>query len=150
MAFLFQFEANSEERHLCIPMEVRLKLDLCGLKLQVSQWQILSQSQQDALADLPFATSEQLECFREAVKKKVLESSGIPASDLPVATNPPWQDRTNIPARLQAKALESGYLLNLEQWAALTSLQRFALIKWVRPGHENRNFLPALKEFGLV
>jgi hypothetical protein len=32
MAFLFEFEANSEERHLCIPMEVRLKLDLCGVK----------------------------------------------------------------------------------------------------------------------
>ena len=150
MAFLFQFEANSEERHLCIPMEVRLKLDLCGLKLQVSQWQILSQSQQDALADLPFATSEQLECFREAVKKTVLESSGIPASDLLVATSPPWEDRTVIPTRLQEKALEFGCVLRLAQWAALTSLQRFALIKLVRPGHENRNFSPALKEFGLV
>jgi len=150
MAFLFQFEANSEERHLCIPMEVRLKLDLCGVKLQVSQWQTLSQSQQDVLGDLPFATGEQLERFRMAVKEAVLESSGIPAADLPVATNPPWEDRTTIPARLQAKALESECLLNPEQWAALTSLQRFALLKLVRPGHENRNFLPALREFGLV
>ena len=85
-----------------------------------------------------------------AVKKAVLESSGIPAADLPVATNPPWEDRTTIPARLQAKALESDCLLNPEQWAALTSLQRFALLKLVRPGHENHNFLPALREFGLA
>jgi hypothetical protein len=42
MAFLFEFEANSEERHLCISMEVRLKLDLCGVKAQVSQGHTLS------------------------------------------------------------------------------------------------------------
>jgi|RhiMetdeSRZDD1v2_1073273.scaffolds.fasta_scaffold13123_8 hypothetical protein len=150
MAFLFEFEANSEERHLCIPMEVRLKLDLCGVKLQVSQWQTLSQSEQDVLADLPFASSEQLVRFRQTVKKTVFESSGVPATDLRVETNPPWDDRTRIPARLQERALESGCELKLKQWAALTSLQRFALIKLVRPGHENRNFLPALREFGLL
>ncbi|MDA0674030.1 MAG: hypothetical protein O3C67_10055, partial [Cyanobacteria bacterium] len=37
----------------------------------------------------------------------------------------------------------------LEQGAGLIPLQRFALIKLSRPGHENRNFLPACQEFGL-
>ncbi|NEQ62650.1 MAG: nitrate reductase associated protein, partial [Moorea sp. SIO4A1] len=34
--------------------------------------------------------------------------------------------------------------------AELTPIQRFALIKLTRPSHENKNFLPALKEFQLV
>lgn len=29
-------------------------------------------------------------------------------------------------------------------------LQRFALYKLTRPGHDNDNFLPAMREFGLV
>ncbi len=131
-------------------MQVRLKLDVSGVKLQVSQWQLLSRSERDILADLPCTTDDQLMQFRETVKRMALERSGTPASVLPIEANPPWKDRTVIPARLQEKALEFGCALKLEQWAALTSLQRFALIKLVRPGHENRNFVPALREFGLV
>jgi len=36
------------------------------------------------------------------------------------------------------------------QWKNLNSLQRFALIKLTRGGHENENFIPALREFGLT
>jgi len=150
MSFLFQFEASSEECRCCVPMEVRLKLDLCGMKVQVSQWQALSQPEQDILSNLPFVSGEQSRHFRDTVKRMVLERSGIPAADLPVESNPPWEDRTAIPDRLQERAFEVGCELTPERWAALTSLQRFALIKLVRPAHENRNFVAALREFGLV
>ncbi|MDJ0543718.1 MAG: nitrate reductase associated protein, partial [Microcystis sp. M53601_WE4] len=36
------------------------------------------------------------------------------------------------------------------QWQKLPPSQRFALIKLSRPGHENLNFYPALKEFHIV
>ena len=36
------------------------------------------------------------------------------------------------------------------QWAALTPLQRFALFKLTRSGHSNDNFVPAMREFGLL
>jgi hypothetical protein len=65
-------------------------------------------------------------------------------------TIPPWEDCTVVPARVQERAQEIGCELTLEQWAALTSLQRFALIELVRPCHEGHNFLRVLKEFGLV
>jgi hypothetical protein len=150
MPFLFRFEASSEDCHCCIPMEVRLKLDLCGVKLQVSQWQMLSQEEQHVLADLPFESNDQRTHFWETVKQIVFKNSGIPASVLPLEPNPAWENKTMIPTRLQEMAIELGCALKLEQWARLTPLQRFALIKLVRPGHENRNFLRALQEFGLV
>ncbi|WP_439648941.1 nitrate reductase associated protein [Leptolyngbya ohadii] len=34
--------------------------------------------------------------------------------------------------------------------AILTAMQRFALIKLSRSQHENKNFLPALREFNLA
>jgi Conserved nitrate reductase-associated protein (Nitr_red_assoc) len=38
----------------------------------------------------------------------------------------------------------------VDQWATLTPDQRFALLKLSRSNHENRNFLPALKEFQVI
>jgi hypothetical protein len=43
-----------------------------------------------------------------------------------------------------------GVDLHTQQWSQLTPLQRFALMKLSRKGHENKNFYPALQEFGLV
>ncbi len=55
-------------------------------------------------------------------------------------------------ARFQAKvtvAITPGTPLSLDQWQALSPLQRFALIKLSQAGHEHRNFALALAEFGL-
>jgi hypothetical protein len=74
----------------------------------------------------------------------------IPASNLPVDAHPAWMDATTIPPSIQEKAQELGASVSSQQWAALTPAQRFALIKLSRPSHENKNFLPTLKEFQLV
>jgi hypothetical protein len=50
---------------------------------------------------------------------------------------------------LDERALEFGIAISLLQWRELTNLQRFALIKLSRPGHESKNFIKALKEFGI-
>ena len=36
-----------------------------------------------------------------------------------------------------------------EKWAALSPLQRFVSIKLTRDNHDNVNFIPAMREFGL-
>jgi hypothetical protein len=59
-------------------------------------------------------------------------------------------DSSTVPVALQEKAQEIGVNLTLEQWAALTPLQRFALIKLSRPSHENKNFPRAIAEFHLL
>ena len=56
---------------------------------------------------------------------------------------------STVPSNTIEKAAEFGVTITAVQWAALTPLQRFALIKLSRPSHENKNFLPALKEFKL-
>ncbi|MEN9239052.1 MAG: nitrate reductase associated protein [Thermostichus sp. DG_1_6_bins_120] len=54
-----------------------------------------------------------------------------------------------MPASVQQKAEELGMPISLDFWKNLEDLQRFALIKLSRSNHENKNFLPALQEFGL-
>jgi hypothetical protein len=59
-------------------------------------------------------------------------------------------DAATVPESVSAKAQELGVTITLAQWASLQPLQRFALIKLSRSSHENKNFLPAVKEFHLV
>jgi hypothetical protein len=43
-----------------------------------------------------------------------------------------------------------GVNITLKQWQNLTPLQRFALLKLSHSSHENKNFLPALREFKIL
>lgn len=49
-----------------------------------------------------------------------------------------------VPMIVRFKLDTVGIKLSLRAWS------RFALAKLARGGHENANFLPALREFGLV
>ncbi|XGB43972.1 MAG: nitrate reductase associated protein [Nodosilinea sp. LVE1205-7] len=62
---------------------------------------------------------------------------------------PAWERLNQIPASITVQASRLGTPLSLDQWQALSPLQRFALIKLSQAGHEHRNFALALAEFGL-
>ena len=150
MSPFFQFEADFVESLRCIPMQVRFKLDSCGVKLKLQHWHQFAIAERQALLDLPCSTPVEIETYRQFLQQLVTEQTGSPAGELPIDPSPPWFDSTAVPEATQTKAAECGQTLSPEQWSSLSPLQRFALIKLSRPGHENRNFLPALKEFGLA
>lgn len=150
MPHFFQFEADFVESLRCIPMQVRYKLDACGVKLKLQHWHQFTQGERQSLVDLPCGTEEEAASYREHLQQMVLEHTGQAASDLPVEALPAWMDETVIPLSVQEKATETGVELTLEQWRSLSPLQRFVLIKLSRSGHENSNFLPAMQEFQLV
>ncbi|MGK7873096.1 MAG: nitrate reductase associated protein [Xenococcaceae cyanobacterium] len=150
MESFFQFEADFVDSLRCIPMQVRMKLDTCGVKLKLSHWHKFNQQERQALVDMQCTTVEESQAYREFLQSLVVEKTGSPAGELTVEDNPPWMDGTTVSSNIQEKAAEFGVNITVEQWGALTSLQRFALIKLSRPSHENKNFLPALKEFELV
>lgn len=150
MADFFEFEADFIESLRCIPMQVRMKLDTCGVKLKLSHWNQLDQEGRQALVSMPCTTVEESQGYREFLQDLVIEKTGAPAGKLSVDLNPPWMDATAIPINVQERMAEFGGAIAVGQWAKLTPLQRFALIKLSRPSHENNNFFPALKEFNLV
>ena len=150
MTNFFQFEADFVDSLRCIPMQVRMKLDTCGTKLKLTHWHQFTQEERQELVEKPCTTVEEIQTYREYVQNLVINHTGTPASDLPVEDNPAWMDATTIPPTVHEKVQELGVSLTLQNWASLTSTQRFALIKLSRPSHENKNFLPALKEFQLV
>ena len=150
MADFFQFEADFVDSLRCIPMQVRMKLDTCGVKLKLPHWHQFSQAERQSVVDMPCTAPDEIQAYRQFLHQRVIEHTGIPPTDLPVEPHPPWMDAINVPDSIQEKAAEFGVAVTRQHWAALTPAQRFALIKLSRPSHENMNFLPALKEFHLM
>jgi hypothetical protein len=146
----FRFEADFVDSLRCIPMQVRLKLDTCGVKLKLNHWHQFNQAERQQLAEMPCQAGPMATAYGDHVQALVSHYQGTPAKTLPIDPVPPWQDDHTIPPQVIAQANLSGCAITLNQWQALQPLQRFALIKLSRPSHENRNFEPALREFGLL
>jgi hypothetical protein len=145
----FQFEQDFVESLRCIPMQVRYKLDSCGIKLKLHQWNQFTQSDREVLVTNP-CDSDSIGVYGEMLKTLIRVRTGETASELAIDPSPPWLDGTTIPESVQTKAEAVGVTLQAQQWDTLAPLERFALIKLSRSGHENNNFLPALQEFGVA
>ena len=150
MTHFFQFEYDFVNSLNCIPMQVRLKLDTCGVKLKLLHWNKFIKQERPALVEMPCTTTEEITAYEEYLQQLVVAHTGTAASKLAINPHPPWLNATIIPSSIDEKAQELGISITLSQWASLTPVQRFALIKLSRPSHENKNFLPALQEFGVV
>ena len=149
-SYFLKFETDVGECLRCIPMTVRMKLDTCGIKLKLDHWNQFSQSERQVLVEMSCETTEEIDKYRKFLQTLVIEKTGKPAKELEVEPLPSWLNTNEIPEVLKEKATEFETNISLQQWSKLTSLQRFALIKLSRPSHENRNFVPALREFGLI
>jgi hypothetical protein len=139
----FQFEADFVESLRCIPMQVRYKLDTCGVKLKLHHWNQLTPAEKQTLVD---ASCPPVDEYRSLLHRLVQAHDPEPPADLPIDPHPAWMDETTIPESVLTQA--DGAIAPA-QWSALKPLQRFALIKLSRSQHENKNFFPALQEFGI-
>lgn len=150
MSHYFQFEADFVESLRCIPMEVRLKLDTCGIKLKLNHWHQFNLEEREKLVNLPCNTQTEINDYHYFLQNLIINKTGSPAKELIIENSPLWLNKNQIPEQVQNKAKEFNLMINLNQWQNLTDLQRFALIKLSLSGHENNNFFPALKEFNLI
>lgn len=150
MSDFFQFEADFVDSLRCIPMQVRFKLDTCGVKLKLSHWHQFSQSERQALVEQPCETAAEIASYRSQLQQLVQTHTGELPTDLPIDPQPAWMNATTIPESVQIQAESLQQTISSEQWGHLTPLQRFALIKLSRSQHENKNFLPAMQEFDLL
>jgi hypothetical protein len=150
MIEFFEFEADFMDSWRCIPMRVRYKLDTCGIKLKLAEWNQMNQESRQNLMTLPCDIESEIDAYRHYIQDSVWKLTGKSVAELPIDPHPAWEDINTIPDSVQKKSEEIGVNITVEVWASLTNLQRFALIKLSRSSHENKNFLPALHEFKII
>lgn len=148
----FDFEKDFMDDNVrCIPMIVRFKLDACEIKLKLKDWNKMSLAEREQLAILPIASASAITKYKSYLEPLIArDSRGEPTFLSPDQQNLSWMDTDQIPQLVSEKLKELNKEISLAQWKSLDALKRYALMKLSRPGHENRNFPKALKEFGLI
>lgn len=147
---IFGFERDFADTLRCIPMSVRMKLDECGIKLSLRQWSRFNYEDRYELCYLSTASEVDRQRYRQFLKDLIRAR----ANEEPVFLDRPqsveWQDEQSVPLCLQEQIIAKELSpLPTQKWASLTPLQRFALVKLCRSGHENHNLPAALNEFNL-
>ena len=147
----FQFEEDFMENNIrCIPMTVRFKLDAAGIKLKLAEWIKFSAAERNQLTILSCNDQNEINSYRNYLFQLVVMRTGNEPVNLIVDKNPAWANMEVVDPSLQSKTKEYNWVISLTQWQSLTKLQRFALLKLYKPGHENKNFPKAMKEFNLI
>ncbi|MEY4808550.1 MAG: hypothetical protein RLZZ206_2939 [Cyanobacteriota bacterium] len=141
----FAFESDFIGTWRCIPLCVRRKLDLSGLKLKLNHWLELTQPQRQELVDWPDGP-DALQGLKQHLLARTAAMADGQAKPLPPAENQPWQDSSRVPLEVERAAGQRGVRLEAACWAQLGELERFALCKLARPGHDHHNLDSALAE----
>jgi hypothetical protein len=131
-------------------MSVRMKLDQCGIKLSLRQWSRLSPDARAQLLTAAGSEGQDAATYRRTLEAMMQRQPG-PLNALEIELSPAWEDSSHVPVQVVDFASQSGIRPpTAEELASLTRLQRFALLKLSRPGHDNVNFVPAMQQFGLL
>jgi hypothetical protein len=146
---VFRFEADFTGDLRCLPMAVRRKLDLAGVKLKLVHWHGLTVEERQRLLAWPDDGSS-LEALRLWLLERSHSLPQGPARPLPPAAETDWQRMERLPEAVATSCCELGIPLRADAWSGLDELQRFALVKLSHPGHEHRNLPRALEEFALI
>jgi hypothetical protein len=147
----FDFEEDFVELNMrCIPMIVRFKMDAAGIKLKLVEWSKFKKEERIELALKPCSTLDQAKEYNSYLAGLIKKYTNNEATFLAINQHPEWAELKTIPEILQRKIKKLGMTISTEQWKVLTDLQRFALLKLCKDGHEHKNFPKAMKEFKLV
>lgn len=148
---IFDFETDFAGSLRCIPMAVRFKLDHAGIKLSLRQWCRFTHADRDLLLTLPCRTADEIHHYQHILRQLITTKANEQPKQVAVEADPEWAKPGQVPSRV----IERSQMLGItpptgQQWFAMTPLQRFTLLKLTRDGHDNANFIPALREFGAL
>ena len=147
----FNFEEDFVEENVrCIPMLVRFKMDVAGIKMHLKEWSKLPVWVRMELASKNTDTQQEVADYHKFLARSIKSYTGNDPTPLSIEIAPAWLTLNDVPSMVQSEANKYDYSVSIDQWKNLNTLQRYALIKLSRPGHENKNFPVAIIEFNLI
>lgn len=150
---IFAYEQTIGKPLARIPMAVRLNLDLCQTKISLGAWSTLALEQKQHLARLTCELPAEAALFLGILQSGLAPEDIINTDhDHTPAVTPDWLVflRTHLPPAVNAHCAHCALApISGHAWRALNDLQRYALIKLSRAGHDNTHFVAAVAEFGV-
>jgi hypothetical protein len=140
MYLRFAFEGDLHRTLEFIPIAVRRKLDLAGLKLSLAAWNRMSRAEKLAVCHLPVDGEGDLDVYREALTG-FAERAGEPVTPLSggPADRRSWRE---LPQRLAGR-------VDPDRWAASSDEARYVLTRLCEPRKSGDKLEDALRELHL-
>lgn len=147
MFYRYRFESEIYPSLNLIPLYVRMKLDLTGVKISLKSWLAFSLEERTVLCHLPVETEEERKNFSSYLDFLSRRYLGNKATLVPPVTDPPWENPDRIPESVQLRSKEMGQEVTLKEWSQWHPCQRYALFKLSISKNEPEQFHQALQEF---
>lgn len=125
-----------------MPLALRYRLDVCGLKLSLASWQSLPFSERVLLLSLSFENEDERIIWKAHLKKLVTDF-GLQEPMVLAA----WLDPQEIPNDVAEKLVLFGFQMDVEEWSRFKPMQRYALCKLARGKQAERYLFRAVLEF---
>jgi len=148
MPRIFSFERELLATLDLMPLAVRRKLDLAGLKLSLEGWQALPIADRRALAGAEVDDEAGQVAFAGTLRA-ASERAGVALKPLPRPEAFPWRAPA-LPTAVRARLGELGVELGDAAWAGLDDEARFALLHLSDPRRELERLRAALVDLGLA
>jgi hypothetical protein len=129
-----------------IPLHVRMKLDLTGIKISLKDWLAFDIAERTVLCHLPVESDEEMQAFTSYVDFLSRRARGAPAARTAAMNSSLWNNGLEIPMVVAEKKTSQTPPVTLGEWRGWKFHQRYALYKTALSQSEPEQFFALLKE----
>jgi hypothetical protein len=132
-----------------LPLHVRMKLDVTGIKLSLKDWLAFSVEERVVLCHVPVETEEEKEVFSSYLDFLSRRYCGAPVARTAAMSSSLWDTPHTLPEPVAQKSVPEIPPVTVEEWQRWKSYQRYALYKTALSQSDPAQFfvvLQALRE----
>lgn len=145
MFYRFRYEAEYYPNLSRVPIDVRMKLDVTGVKTSLNDWLSFSFAERTVLCHLPCASDEEKAVFTAYLNFLSQKYRGVPVPRTKIMDNALWE-RSPVPEPVREKSAESGVVITTSEWLGWQPPQRYALYKTAISKSQPEAFADVLDE----
>ena len=146
MFYRFLYEAAFYPNLDRLPLHVRMKLDLTGIKLSLKDWLAFHIEERTAICHLPVDHEDEKQAFRDYLNFLSHQYCGAPAPMIPPVDPLLWEMSNRVPGPVLERSGDNGKAVAIEEWTGWASHQRYALYKTAISRSEPEKFFAVLDE----
>jgi hypothetical protein len=143
---IFRFEDSFADDLRFMPLSIRYRLDLAGLKLKLEDWLRIPVAARDRLLRMPAGDGEDIAAFKQEVLDIAASNGCRPPAAIGPLERAAWRGEAGIPEAVLAACAKMGRDAPREAWAGFTEFRRYALFKLACSEREPGAFAAALGE----
>lgn len=141
----FRYEANFYPTLSRLPLHVRMKLDIAGVKISLRDWLAYSLEERTVLCHLPAESADERRVFAAYLDFLSQKYQGKPVEITQAADSELW-NAAQVPEPVAQKSASCSNAVTVEEWRSWQAHQRYALYKTAISNSQPEAFSAVLDE----